>query len=37
LIDALQLPERAAADAMHVGIAATNGIDFLLTWNMRHL
>jgi predicted nucleic acid-binding protein len=37
LIDALQLPRRAAADAMHVGIAATNGIDFLLTWNMRHL
>ena len=37
LIDALALPGRARADAMHVAIAATNGVDFLLTWNMRHL
>ncbi|NNJ85096.1 MAG: hypothetical protein HKP13_09215 [Gammaproteobacteria bacterium] len=22
---------------MHIGIAAANGIDFLLTWNFRHI
>ena len=28
---------RAAADAAHVGIAATNRVDYLLTWNLRHI
>jgi hypothetical protein len=37
LLAAAALPATAARDALHVGIAATNGIDFLLTWNCRHL
>jgi hypothetical protein len=31
------LPQGAEIDAVHVGIAAVNGIDYLLTWNLRHL
>ncbi len=31
------LPEKARLDAAHVAIAAVNGIDYLLTWNLRHL
>lgn len=31
------LPPKARLDAIHVGIAAVNGIDYLLTWNLRHL
>jgi hypothetical protein len=31
------LPRRAEIDAVHVGVAAVNGIDYLLTWNLRHL
>jgi hypothetical protein len=31
------LPSNAAADALHIGIAAANGVDYLLTWNIRHL
>ena len=31
------LPEKARVDALHVGVAAVNGIDYLLTWNLRHL
>jgi len=31
------LPAKANRDALHVAIAATNGLDFLLTWNCRHL
>ena len=31
------LPAKAAADALHVAIAAANGMDYLLTWNIRHL
>jgi len=31
------LPRNATIDAVHVGIAAVNGIDYLLTWNLRHL
>ena len=31
------LPAKARIDALHVGVAAANGIDYLLTWNLRHL
>jgi predicted nucleic acid-binding protein len=37
LVRAGALPQKARVDAVHVAIAATNGIDYLLTWNMRHL
>ena len=30
-------PPTAAPDAAHVGIAAINRVDYLLTWNLRHL
>jgi hypothetical protein len=31
------LPAKANADALHISIAAVNGIDHLLTWNCTHL
>ncbi len=31
------LPASAARDALHLAIAAVNGIDYLLTWNCTHL
>lgn len=31
------LPTKARLDAVHVAIAAMNGMDYLLTWNLRHL
>ncbi len=31
------IPARAATDAAHIGFAAANGMDFLLTWNCRHI
>lgn len=31
------LPERAAADALHVATAAVHGVRYLLTWNRAHL
>jgi hypothetical protein len=37
LIRAGALPAKAADDALHIGIAAANGVPFLLTWNCRHL
>lgn len=27
---------RASADVLHIGFAATNGVDYLLTWNVPH-
>lgn len=30
-------PEVAAGDAIHVAVATVHGIDFLLTWNCRHI
>lgn len=37
LIRAGALPVKAADDALHIAIAAMNGIPYLLTWNCRHL
>jgi hypothetical protein len=31
------LPPRAATDALHIGIAAIYGCDYLLTWNFTHI
>lgn len=31
------LPKKAADDALHLAIAAYHGVDYLLTWNCRHL
>ncbi|MBF0416232.1 MAG: type II toxin-antitoxin system VapC family toxin [Magnetococcales bacterium] len=32
-----QLPEKANADALHIALAAFHSMDFLLTWNCRHI
>ena len=37
LLELGAFPREAAADAAHVGIAAVNRIDYLLTWNLRHI
>ena len=37
LLRAGVLPARARVDAVHVAIAASHGVDYLLTWNLRHL
>lgn len=31
------LPEKAALDALHIAAAVSGGIDYLLTWNFKHL
>jgi predicted nucleic acid-binding protein len=31
------LPRKARADALHIAIAAVHNVDFLLTWNCRHI
>lgn len=31
------MPKRPAADALHLAIASWYRMDFLLTWNCRHL
>jgi hypothetical protein len=31
------LPQKAFVDAVHVAAAATHGMDFLLTWNCKHI
>ena len=33
----LKRPAVAQVDALHIGVAAANGADFLLTWNCRHI
>ena len=31
------LPEKAADDALHISVATIYGIDYLLTWNCKHM
>jgi hypothetical protein len=31
------LPAKAADDALHIAVAATKAVPYLLTWNCRHL
>jgi hypothetical protein len=31
------LPQKAGADALHIAIATIHRMDYLLTWNCRHI
>lgn len=37
LVRLSQIPEKAETDALHIAIAAVHGVDYLLTWNCRHI
>ncbi len=37
LVATAAVPRKAAIDAAHIAIATVNGLDFLLTWNCRHI
>ena len=37
LIDRRALPTSALNDAIHIAVSAVHGVDYLLTWNFRHL
>ena len=37
IMDGGVLPEKAVRDAAHIAVAAVHGVDYLLTWNCRHL
>jgi hypothetical protein len=37
ILQAGALPAKAALDAGHIAVAAVHAVDFLLTWNCRHI
>jgi hypothetical protein len=37
LVDATALPVKARVDALHIAIAAYERMDFVLTWNFKHI
>lgn len=37
LLDLRSLPRKAATDAAHIAIAAAHGVEYLATWNFRHI
>ena len=37
LVEKGPIPEKAEVDALHIAVAATNGMDYLLTWNCKHI
>jgi len=37
LVDKLPFPAKARTDARHVAVGAIFGVDYLMTWNCRHI
>lgn len=37
LLTRAALPAKAKLDALHIAVAALHGMDFLLTWNCKHI
>ena len=37
ILDAGILPQKAVRDAAHIAVAAMHNVDYLLTWNCKHL
>lgn len=37
LLSSGMIPRKAVADALHIALAATHGMDYLLTWNCKHI
>lgn len=36
-IKSIPLPEKAYRDAIHLAVASLNGMDYLITWNCKHI
>ena len=37
LVEKGPIPEKATVDALHIAIATVHGMDYLLTWNCKHI
>lgn len=37
LIEQQAIPKQAAEDALHIAVATVSGMDYLLTWNFKHI
>jgi PIN domain len=37
LIKQKAIPRQAAEDALHIAVATVSGMDYLLTWNFKHI
>jgi len=37
LLQSAGLPSKANEDALHIAVASTGGLDYLLTWNCKHI
>jgi predicted nucleic acid-binding protein len=37
LVERGPMPDKASVDALHIAVAAVHGMDYLLTWNCKHI
>ncbi len=37
LLEKVPFPERYTEDALHIAVASVSGMDYLLTWNFKHI
>ncbi len=37
LVEQKAIPEKASEDALHIALSAVHGMEYLLTWNFKHI
>jgi len=37
LVSSGLIPDKAASDAIHIAVASAHGMDYLVTWNFKHI
>ncbi len=37
LVEKGAVPQKAAEDALHISVAVVNGLDYLISWNCKHI
>lgn len=37
MVEESLMPSKAVEDALHIAVATLNGMDYLLTWNFKHI
>ena len=37
LLDQQIIPDKCPEDALHIAVAASNGMDVIVTWNFKHI
>ena len=37
MVQTTLIPRKAASDAIHIAVASVHGMDYIVTWNFKHI